>query len=335
MQYRGAEMKIKKMKFPGALFGTIVVFIIFSIFGDGFLGTVNIINILRNTSILCIVSVGMCLTILSGKIDMSVGAVMSMTGVTIALLLQKGVPIIVSIIITLVFGIGWGAFNGFLIAYRGADFWIVTFGSMSLANGIALILSNGDTLGNLPEVFAYISDVRILGIYGAIWIGIALMILVLFIMKKTKFGYRVYALGDDWNCALLSGVPVKKILFQTYVLSGLFAAIAGILMTSKTHSAMPTAGTGFEFDAIAATLIGGTPFVGGIGGMDGTILGAFLMTMLRNGLSMIGLSALWQYVFIGMIIMLIIIGDVIRVQITVTKNLQRRYRDEGQKELYQ
>lgn len=318
-------MKIKlnigaKKEYGGSLLGTILVFIFFSVMTDSFFTVYNLLNVFKNASILLIASIGTTMAIILGKNDISIGSIMSLTGVVTAILMRSGYSTVFAIIVGLSLGLLCGIINGYLIAYVKADFWITTFAMMSLAHGFSLVLSNGNSISGFAQGFRFLGSGKLLGVYFLTWLTGFTILLMLFILRKTKFGYNIYAVGDNEECAVLSGLNSNKIVLGVFSLSGLFAAIAGLLLASKANSAMPTGGSGYEFDAIAAVLIGGTSFSGGTGGLEGTIIGVLLITILRNGLTAFGLASIWQYIIIGVVIMAVIIFDVTRTRLKENKN---------------
>lgn len=315
-------------KIPGILFVLIFIFAFFSFTTRGFFSTYNILNLLKNSSILVLVSFGMTIAILSGQIDISVGSTLSLGGVITVLCLQSGVNLVVAILIGLASGIIVGLINGYFIAIQKFNFWVVTFATMGIAQGIALVLSGGNVIPGATKIFRYISEGKLLGVYLIIWITLVLCILMVYVMLRTKFGNNIYAIGGSEKCAELSGIKIDKIRLKIYIVSGFFAALSGILLASKSNSASPIAGSGYEFDAIAAVIIGGTPFEGGKGGVAGTIIGAILIRMLKNGLNLMGFTPPIQYTLIGLIIMTAIVVDVLNEKRKKMKESRRKYADE-------
>ena len=312
-------------KIPGSVIGFLVVFGVFAIFGNKFLTAYNLLNILRNSSVLMVVATGMTMALLLGKNDMSIGSLMSLSGILICIFLGKGMSFFVAALLTILICACCGAVTGSLIAYLKADYWIAAFSMMSLASGMALVLSNGRTLTVDNAFFKVLGSGKFLGVYNLVYVGLIIVLVMLFVLKKTKFGYDIYAYGNSETCAKLSGMNTEWICLRVYILNGILAGIAGIMLAAKTYSGLPGAGTGYEFDSIASALIGGTTFAGGTGGLSGTILGALLIMTIRNGLTMIGVPTLWQFVCIGTIIMIVIIGDVTRHNAKVARESMRRY----------
>jgi len=324
-------------KNTGLLLGTLVLFVFFSIFGERFFSAYNLTNVLRNSAVLMIASIGTTMTILSGHNDLSVGSVMSLSGAAAGLLMIAGVNTVIAIIAGILTGVVCGLINGYLIAYIKADFWIVTFAMMSIAQGLTLVLTEGRTKSGFSGAFRFIGSGELFSIdfgdrdiftIGCLMVfTIIVVIVMLNVLKKTRFGYNVYAVGDSETCAMLSGIKIKRVKLGIFTLGGAFAGVAGIMLTARDNSVMPTGGAPYTFDAIAAVLVGGTAFGGGRGGYAGTVIGAFLIMMIRNGLSMMGVPTLWQYVMIGLIILAVIIYDTVKTRITLVRESRRRYPD--------
>lgn len=318
---------IKKLNIPGIAIGDIVLFLFFCAVAEHFLSGYNLILILRNCSTLLIVAIGMTLTILVGQIDLSVGSVVSMSAVVVALLNNAGAPLILTILIPLIMGAVVGFINGILISKYKLDFWIVTFSTMSIMGGLALVIANGETISTKNEALNFIGNGRIFGIYTVIWLTVLVSAIVIFMLKKTKFGYNIYSIGGSESVATVSGIKVVKNRTMVYVLSGIFAALSGLVIACMTNSGSPTVGHEYTFSAMAAVVIGGTSFEGGKGGMVGTIFGTMLLRILASGLSLMGIPSTWQKAIIGIAILILIVTDVISEKRKNMKGLRRVYLD--------
>jgi ribose/xylose/arabinose/galactoside ABC-type transport system permease subunit len=292
------------------MLGIVALFVFMSIFATGFLSWYNIQNMLKDFSIMLIVSIGMTIAILLGKIDMSAGSVMSLSAIVTTLVLANGGNIVVALLAGISSGAGIGLLNGYLIGVMKLNFFIATFATMSMAKGIALIACDGKIINSTNSGLLYIGTGKLAGLFVIIWIAIILFVGIYFVLRKTTFGYRIYSIGGSENVATLSGIKTKKIYIQSYILIGILAAVAGICMAGKASSGNVTMGDGFEFSAIAIVLIGGTPFSGGKGGLLGTIVGALLIAILKSGISMLGITPAWQYAIIGIVILAVIVVDV-------------------------
>mgnify|MGYP005749013561 FL=1 len=321
-------MKEKKIlgKIPGVLYGLILIMAFFAVMAPGFIGIYNLQNLLKDCSILVIISLGMNLVILTGRINISIGGVMSLTGVITAMLMQDGLPMGAAILLGLLLGIVIGALLGYMIAYLKFNDWVVSYAVMGICSGVALAITEGNTIPIASQTFRLLASGRFLGIYIMIWLAILLCLLMIYLSTSTTFGYNVYSMGGSEMSARLAGIKTRRVLLITYIISGFLAAVSGILLVAKTNSASPIGGSGYEWDAIAAVLIGGTVFSGGVGRVSGCIVGAALMRTLRNGLTMIGLSPYWQTFIIGITVMIIIIADGIGERRKRVQMLKRVYK---------
>lgn len=310
-------MKIKRFiqgkEWLGLLVGVILLFAFMSIFAENFFGWYNLHNLLKDTSVLLVVASGMTLVILMGKIDMSAGSVMSLTAIVTATLLASGVNVVFSILAGLASGAIIGLINGYLIGIQKLDHFVTTFATLSLAKGIALVICDGDIINTGSDAFKAIgaSKSLFLGIHVHIWIVAVIFAIMLFVLYKTKFGTKVFSIGGSEKASALAGIKTSSMYIKVFVLSGVLASVGGILLASKANNGNATVGTGFEFKAIATVIIGGTPFDGGKGGLIGTLIGAFLISILQNGLRFLGITPSLQYVIIGFVILAVIIMDVI------------------------
>lgn len=321
-------MQAKKAigKIPGVLYGLVVIGAFFAVLEPGFLGAYNLQNLLKDCSILIIISLGMNLVILTGRINISIGGVMSLTGVITAMLMQNHLMMGPAILVGLLLGTVIGLLLGLMIAYLNFSDWVVTYAVMGICSGVALAISDGNTISIASRNFRLLSSGKFLGIYIMIWLAIALCVIMVYLSTKTTFGYNVYSMGGSEVSARLAGIKTRRVLVIAYVISGFLAAVSGILLVAKTNSASPIGGSGYEWDAIAAVLIGGTIFSGGVGKVSGCIIGAALMRTLRNGLTMIGLSPYWQTFIIGVAVMAIIIADGIGERRKKMQMLKRVYK---------
>ncbi|HBR01132.1 MAG TPA: ribose ABC transporter permease [Ruminiclostridium sp.] len=319
--------RIKKLDVSGVAVGDIVLFLFFCVAAENFLNGYNFILILRNSCTLLVASIGMTLAILVSQIDLSVGSVVSMSAVMVAILNNAGCPLILTILATLAMGALVGLINGILISKFKLDFWVVTFSTMSIMAGLALVIADGATVSTQNEVLDFIGNGKILGVYTVIWITALVCAIMILVLKKTKFGYNVYSIGGSATVAGVSGVKVVKNRTMVYVLSGIFSAISGIMIAGMTNSGSPTVGNEYTFSAMAAVVIGGTSFDGGKGGIVGTICGTLLLKILASGLSLMGIPSTWQKATIGIVILVLIITDVVSEKRKNIKGLRRVYQD--------
>jgi ribose transport system permease protein len=300
---RFKESFLAKTRFiPNAAYMFLMTLMIFAIFSPRFLSLMNLSNIMLQSSMIIIVSLGMTAVMLSNGIDLSVGSIMSLSGVVTGLLLSSGSGFVYSILGGVAAGVFCGAFNGVMIAKVGLPPFIATFGMMGIADGISLFAAGGESLYWENKIFQAIANGHFLTVPMPVWIIIVIFFIMYFILYKTPFGVNIFALGGNEEGLRLSGVNIVRNKIGVYILSGILASFAGIMLASRIASAHPTGGFGYEFEAISAAVIGGTTFFGGRGGIVGSVFGAFIITLIRNGLSLLGYTTPWQYCLIGIIL---------------------------------
>jgi ribose transport system permease protein len=284
--------------------GFLLLFIGFSISSEQFLTTDNIINIVRQVSIVGILAVGMTFVILIGGIDLSVGSVMALTGTIMAgLMVNMALPPLLAILLGIALGALIGLISGSLVAQARIPAIIVTLAMMEVARGSGLLYTGGYPLSGLPDTFAFLGRGYVFGVLPTPILIMALVyILAYIILNHLPMGRYIYAIGGNEEAVRLSGIKVKKYKTLVFVISGITAAISGMIITSRLMSGQPTAGQGYELDAIAAVVLGGTSIAGGRGHIFGTLLGALLIGVLSNGLNLMGVSSYAQMVFTGVII---------------------------------
>lgn len=288
------------------LIGFVVIFVVMALVNDNFLTANNLSNVARQVSIIAIIAVGMTCAILTGGIDLSVGPVMALSGTLTAGLMIAGFPAELAILAGLLVGALFGAGNGLFVAYAKMPPIIVTLATMGIARGLALIYTGGYPISGLPEGFAFLGRGELFGLQLPILVMLVVYILAYILLNKTPIGRYIYAIGGNEEAARLSGVRVSRYKLLVYTLSGLTAALAGIVLTSRLMSGQPNAGVGFELDAIAAVVLGGTAIAGGRGAIIGTLIGAMMLGVLNNGLNLMGVLPYVQNVIKGGIILLAI-----------------------------
>ncbi len=295
----------KCMRHPAVfpLLGFIVLFVLMVFLSDSFLTFNNLSNVARQVSINAIIAVGMTCAILTGGIDLSVGSVMALSGTVAAGLMITGIPMPLSLLAGLLIGAAFGAINGACVAYARMPPIIVTLASMSVARGLALIYTGGYPVSGLPDSFAFFGRGEVMGIQVPILIMIGIYIIAYAMLNHMSFGRYVYAIGGNEEAARLSGIRISRYKLLVYIISGLTAALAGLVLTSRLMSGQPNAGEGFELDAIAAVVLGGTAITGGKGAIIGTLVGAMMLGILNNGLNLMGVSPYVQNVIKGGIIL--------------------------------
>lgn len=307
-------MKKIFLKSPtGGIFVALVfVCLLFSGLTSKFFTPMNLSVILNQVSVNAILAFGVTFVIISGGIDLSLGSLLAVCGVVVALLSQQGeFPLAFAFLLTLVVGVLMGAFNGVVVVLTKVPPFIVTLGTMTIGRGLALLLSNGRPISDLNESLNILGSGTVGGIPIPILFLIGSFIICQMILTKTVFGRYVKAIGGNEMAAFVSGVRVNRIKIYVYMLSGFFAALAGILLTARINTGQPNAGLGFELDAIAAVIIGGTSTRGGKGTITGTLLGVLFIGVINNGLDLINVSAYWQQVIMGGIIILAVVLDLV------------------------
>ena len=288
------------------LVGLVVVCAVMTATSDSFLTGSNLVNVLRQVSINAVIAVGMTVVILTGGIDLSVGAVMALSGTLAAGLMAGGLNGVLALLVCLLVGSGFGLANGSFVAITRMPPIIVTLATMGIARGLALIYTGGYPISGLPAWVGFIGGGKIAGIETPILIAALVYVAAWVLLERTPFGRYIFAIGGNEQATRLSGVRVARYKLLAYVISGLTAAIAGMVLTSRLMSGQPGAGEGFELDAIAAVVLGGTSIMGGRGSIIGTLLGALLLGVLNNGLNMVGTDPYIQSVVKGAIILLAI-----------------------------
>jgi len=295
----------------GTVIGLAVLCLALWILTPHFLTVSNLLNITEQTSINAIVAVGMTFVILSGGIDLSVGSIVALSGVVLGTALQGGQPILVALLVALVVGLACGLANGALISWGGLPPFIVTLGTMSIARGAALLFTEGRPVSGFDASFRVLATGRI-GFVPAPVIAMVLVYVVAhFVLTRTTFGRYVYAIGGNEEATRLSGVAIRFHKTMIYGVSGLMSAAAAVILTARLNSAQPIAGMMYELDAIAATVIGGTSLMGGEGSLGGTLVGALIMGVLRNGLNLLGVSSFLQQIVIGGVIVIAVLLDTV------------------------
>ena len=289
-----------------ALVGLLVLGLALTFVSDRFLTLENLGNIGRQVSINAIIATGMTLVIITGGIDLSVGAVMTLAMTFGAGAMLAGVPVPAAIGLALLTGIGCGALNGVLIGYARFPAIIVTLATMEIPRGVALLYTGGYPLTGLPAQFGPLGRGEILGLHIPTWIMLAVVAGGHVFLTRFVAGRAFYALGGNEEAARLSGLPVRRYKLLAYTLSGFTAALAGVVLSSRLMSGQPNAGVGFELDAIAAVVLGGTAIAGGRGSIVGTLIGAVTLGVLNNGLNLMSVSPYTQKILKGAIILLAI-----------------------------
>jgi len=276
-----------------------------------FLTVSNLLNVLEQTSINAVIAAGMTFVIISAGIDLSVGSLVAVAGVVLASALHAGAPTAIAMAASLAVGCGFGLLNGLAITWGRLPPFIATLGMMSIARGCALLFTEGRPVSGFDPAFRSIATARLAGIPAPVFVTTAVYVLAHAVLSETRFGRYVYSIGGNEEATRLSGVNVRLHKTLVYGVSGLASAVAAVLLTARLNSAQPIAGIMYELDAIAATVIGGTSLMGGEGGLGGTIIGALIMGVLRNGLNLLGVSSFVQQIVIGLVIVVAVLIDTV------------------------
>lgn len=290
----------------------ILICILFAFLSPNFLTAGNFVNIFRQASINIVLATGMTFVILTGGIDLSVGSILAVSAV-------------VSVLVSLLPGLGWagaiaglvtglllGLVNGALITFLSVPPFIVTLGSLTALRGVAFLVANGTTVLNRDLNFAWVGNNYVGPVPWLVIIALLTVVVSWFVLRQTVLGVQIYAVGGNERAARLTGIKVNRVLLFVYGVSGLLAGLAGIMSASRLYSATGMLGQGYELDAIAAVILGGTSFTGGIGTIGGTLVGALIIAVLNNGLTLLNMSYFWQLVVKGLVIIVAVIIDRLR-----------------------
>ncbi|MFC8653908.1 substrate-binding domain-containing protein [Streptomyces parvus] len=296
----------------GALSALVVLVVAMSLLSGDFLTTQNLLNVGVQAAVTAILAFGVTFVIVSAGIDLSVGSVAALSATVLAWsATSAGVPVVLAVVLAIVTGIACGFVNGALISYGKLPPFIATLAMLSIARGLSLVISQGSPIA-FPDSVSRLGDTLGGRLPVPVLVMIAMGLVTALILGRTFIGRSMYAIGGNEEAARLSGLRVKRQKIVIYALSGLFAAVAGIVLASRLVSAQPQAAQGYELDAIAAVVIGGASLAGGVGKASGTLIGALILAVLRNGLNLLSVSAFWQQVVIGVVIALAVLLDTLR-----------------------
>ncbi|AZO67444.1 MAG: ABC transporter permease [Mesorhizobium sp.] len=287
-----------------------------SVATDSFATTKNLYNITRNVTFVAIVALGMTFVIITGGIDLSVGSVLCLCSMVLAVTMHAGYGIEVGIAAAIATALIIGAFNGILIAYLGFPPFVVTLGMLSIARSLAMVASNNTVVFQFgpdhDKLLALGGGAWVFGIANPVLYTILLALITGFVLRWTKFGRHIFAIGGNEHAATLTGVPVRQIKVAVYMISALAAGVAGIIQTGWLGAVTTNLGNGMELQVIAATVIGGANLAGGMGTAFGAVVGAALIEVIRNSLGLLGINAFWQGTFIGGAILMAVLFDRLR-----------------------
>lgn len=302
------KVKVKTLgDIAGRESGAIVVLLVaigaLTLLSDDFLTGNNLANLARQVAIFGILAIGQLMVILTGGIDLSVGSILGLSGAVTAQLLVAGTPIFLAVIIGVAIGTALGIANGLLVTVFKLPPFIATLGMLGIARGIVLVITDANTIQGLPDSFQMIANGTILGIPNLLIIFVAITAIAWFVLTRTVFGRYVYSVGSNPEAARLAGVPVAVVTASVYAISGMLAAVGGVLLTSRLGAGVPTAGTGFELQAIAACVIGGASLSGARGSAIGAACGALIIGVLNNGGNLLAINAFYLQIAIGVLIL--------------------------------
>jgi ribose transport system permease protein len=283
--------------------------IILAIFSPKFLTTNNIRNLVRQTSIIGVVAIGMTFVIISGGIDLSVGSILGVASIVSSMLMAGGMNIGLALIITLVVSTILGVINGIVVFDGKVPPFIATLGMMTAARGIVMLVSDARMIAGLPKIFTNFAQITIIGLPSLFFVWLIVIIVAYIITTQTVIGRNLFAFGSNPEAARLSGINIRLLTYFIYGVSGFTCAIAGILMTSRLSNGIPTAGSGYELDAIAAAVVGGASLSGGAGTIIGTVLGALLIAIIRNGGNLLGINPFILQISVGVLIVASVMID--------------------------
>jgi ribose transport system permease protein len=272
----------------------------------------NITNLARQGAMIAILAIGETFVIITGGIDLSVGAVVGFCSMAIALLLGQDIPIWLAVLATLAIGLGIGLFHAFGIVQLGLPPFIMTLASLTALRGIGLLITNGATISITNDTFTGFSRGDFLGIPNLFWMVLVVAIPAYFLLHQSRWGRYLFAIGSNAEAARLSGVNVKAIIYLAYILSSVCAAFVGILLAMRIGIGNPTQAEGWELQAIASSVIGGTSLFGAIGSIHGPLLGSFILTTINNGANLLNLNSFWQRIITGLLIIVIVYFDGLR-----------------------
>jgi len=300
----------------GIAIALLIELIVFSFLSPYFLTTQNILNVTLQISITAIIAVGMTFVILTSGIDLSVGAVVAITGVVATSMFKLGLPMPASFMLAVGIGLAVGIFSGFLAGTFITRFnitpFIVTLALMTIWRGAAYMYTDGRPIWGLPEAFSTLGNDRVIQVPIPTVFMILIYVVAHIVLTRTRFGRHVYAVGGNKEAAQLAGIEVNSVLMKVYIICGALSSFSGILLASRMNSGQPNAGLMYELDVIAAVVVGGTSLFGGRGSVVGTFIGAMLIGVLRNGLNLLDMNSYVQQVIIGFVILLAVMIDQLR-----------------------
>lgn len=296
----------------GSLLILLVLMVCMGIVSREFFSLGNLKNVGIQASVNAVLSIGMLMVIIIGGIDLSIGAILALAGIVSAYLMKAGCPIFWAMLISCFAGAVLGAVNGFIVTYMKLPPFVATLGTTGIFRGTALLITNGLPVSQLPSGVRTIGQGSLLGIPNPIVIMILVAVIIHIVLVYTSYGRSLYAIGSNFEATFLSGVSVNRNMMATYIVEGLLAAVAGIILLGRLSVAQPNAATGYESNAIAAAVIGGASFSGGRGSVVGALIGALIISVLNNGFTLLGLNSFVQQIAIGVVVVLAVFADILQ-----------------------
>ena len=301
------------MRRLGPLLGLVILSVVLSIVSPHFLTWDNILNIFRQSAVNGLLALGQLLVILTAGIDLSVGSILGLSTVVFAMTLKAGAPAGVAFAAAVGCGLALGLLNGFLLTgLKLPHPFVATLGMMNVARGAAMLISGGFPIPDLPAGARYLGAGAVVGVPAPVLIVLGTFGVFSLLLRHTVFGRDIYAIGGNAEASRLAGIPVNARLNAVYGIAGSLAGFAAVLLAGRMNAGFPLAGVGAELDSIAAVIIGGASFFGGVGTVSGTLIGALVIAVLRNGLNLLNVSTHWQMVVIGAVIIWAVWVDVLR-----------------------
>lgn len=306
-----SSIKQKVQNIPPVAYMLIVLVVAFSALSPNYLSVSNFRNILVQATPLMILAFGQTCIVLTQGTDLSLGAQVSFVTVFSVWLAQRGLAMGLAMLIAVLSAAVIGAVNGLIVAKGNIPPFIVTFGMQNIINSVSLMLTSGGSIYYDSYIYRFVTETEFLFIPLMVWVAVAVFIVVWLVLKRTRFGTNIHALGGNKEAMALAGINPVMVQIKTFAFAGLIAGVAGIITLCRVESGQPTGGTGWEFQAVAATLLGGTSMREGKGGVTGTIFGVLLITMIKNGLNVIGVKAIYQNATVGTVVLAAIIIDAV------------------------
>jgi len=286
-----------------SIIALLIMVVILSFTTNSFMVSTNLISVLRQVCVNCFIAFGITCVLISGGIDLSVGSVVAAAGVIAVRMANSGMPVVFAVAAALAFGAVLGLFNGYVISHTTLPPFIVTLSTQIIVRGISYLLTGGMPAQCTNDAFNYLGTGMVFGIPIPVILVLVVLVILYFVINRTAFGRHVYATGGNKEAAQYAGVDVKSVQMRVYMISGIVAALAGVVLAARLYSGQPSVGEGFERDAIAASVLGGTSFNGGIGTLGGTVVGVLIIGVLNNGMNLLKINSYWQYVVKGCVIL--------------------------------